>query len=838
MNATRTVKRRSFGRAVRDFALRVHRDEGGSFGILLLFVIWALVLLIALIWNTQELSSRRLHVQNSADSAALALSKWMSRVTNQESATNMVIAQNASAEILLRSVQPTADSIAQRLTNEERTLRRRMWGNTPSLGELNLPDFEFFEQTLGTGEWAGNNALGAQLVNVLKQIQTETQSAVQQMGSLLSPQQITNIQTRTLDPIPLNIQRIEYLEHTWIEGSAPTNGWQDPPEWNGQRGLRAILGGWIQDLRSRYQTTLDAIPMQWAIWQQFVDQTNPAMATDPASLAERRNEIHQYQLEFADTVAQAAQEQAEKLSKLYKTNITIANPFTGSAGSEGSGSLTGNTTGARVEAPVAGANTVESMDHTDSIRIKYPDAAERRFGTTDPRIVVDPINVHVDFAALWHPGAQTQRNGHNYGMGGGEWGAIACAPLARYINDRVSRDELDLANMLAQIDNIRQGIRGRVYPPSQYPSPIAQLQMQQGSATTTPPSQVSLQPQQLAQIPKPAGLPPELSAMVDNINSMIQQYNQKAQQYVSAISQMNTANGQLLTNLAQQTRDELNTTTQNFAEQTWRDIVNRFRASVLKTMGELKEFMVLKPYKLDHIPDWAKQGMQQSAYQLVYNDLYNRHIDGMIQRVFNDLQNDFRAQGMDAGQAAQQANAQAPGIARSVTAELAARIATDVSQEWIERPWPYEITPPEKSGDENSSGWLNVDRPKYFTLLAGATNTAAIRPDYSLQSMMGEGPRTLALFAQAEAFNWMEYNATYGKGDSYNQVTSYGHNVYGGSPTPWRLSTIGGWTWEGRLAVSDQLPPALELNPDFKAQFTEAGVPGIDAESLKSLIMH
>ena len=64
------------------------------------------------------------------------------------------------------------------------------------------------------------------------------------------------------------------------------------------------------------------------------------------------------------------------------------------------------------------------------------------------------------------------------------------------------------------------------------------------------------------------------------------------------------------------------------------------------------------------------------------------------------------------------------------------------------------------------------------------------------------------------------------------------HNVVSGSPAPWRLSTIGGWSWQPRLAVSDQLPPALDLNPEFQLQFEAGGVPGIDPDALKSLIMH
>jgi len=101
--------------------LHVHRDEGGNFGIFLLLIIWALLLLIAMVWNTAEASTRRAHIQNASDTSAHAFATWMIRVTNQEAATNMAMSENASAENLLRSVQPTTDQIAARSPPRKKT---------------------------------------------------------------------------------------------------------------------------------------------------------------------------------------------------------------------------------------------------------------------------------------------------------------------------------------------------------------------------------------------------------------------------------------------------------------------------------------------------------------------------------------------------------------------------------------------------------------------------------------------------------------------------------------------------------------------------------------------
>src|SRR5436305_7505072 len=108
---------------------RLHADDRGNLGILLLLVLWALVALIGLVWNTGEYATRRRVVQTAADSAAHAGNLWTGRTTNLTAATNMVMAQNGSAEVILRSVTPTAQAIQNRFDSERKRATQLEQGN-------------------------------------------------------------------------------------------------------------------------------------------------------------------------------------------------------------------------------------------------------------------------------------------------------------------------------------------------------------------------------------------------------------------------------------------------------------------------------------------------------------------------------------------------------------------------------------------------------------------------------------------------------------------------------------------------------------------------------------
>src|ERR1700691_4813730 len=98
---------------------RLHTDDRGNLGVLLLMTVWALVGLLGLVWNSGEYATRKRQVQAAADSAAQAGDLWVSRTTNATASTTLLMSENGSAEVILRSVTPTAQAIQSRITSEQ-----------------------------------------------------------------------------------------------------------------------------------------------------------------------------------------------------------------------------------------------------------------------------------------------------------------------------------------------------------------------------------------------------------------------------------------------------------------------------------------------------------------------------------------------------------------------------------------------------------------------------------------------------------------------------------------------------------------------------------------------
>ncbi len=106
--------------------LRLHRDDRGNLGILLLLTIWALIGLIGMVWNTSEYATRRQHVQNAVDTSAHSAVEWTSRTTNLLAASNVLMGENASAEIILRAIPPTISGLRSRLNREAQMIAQAL----------------------------------------------------------------------------------------------------------------------------------------------------------------------------------------------------------------------------------------------------------------------------------------------------------------------------------------------------------------------------------------------------------------------------------------------------------------------------------------------------------------------------------------------------------------------------------------------------------------------------------------------------------------------------------------------------------------------------------------
>jgi len=109
---------------LRGVMARIHRDDRGAISVLVLLMIWCLVALIAMIWNTAEQATRRQQLQTAADSMAHAGATIMARALNETAAQNMIICQDASAEVIYSAITPTKDAINARFV-KERTIQAK-----------------------------------------------------------------------------------------------------------------------------------------------------------------------------------------------------------------------------------------------------------------------------------------------------------------------------------------------------------------------------------------------------------------------------------------------------------------------------------------------------------------------------------------------------------------------------------------------------------------------------------------------------------------------------------------------------------------------------------------
>ncbi len=112
--------------ALRKTLLQLHHDDRGNIGVLLLMVMWALLGLMAMVWNTGDLASRRQNIQTAADSSAHAGALWPARTLNAMSASNMVITENASANSVYNAVPIVYANLKSRFDQEEARAKKLM----------------------------------------------------------------------------------------------------------------------------------------------------------------------------------------------------------------------------------------------------------------------------------------------------------------------------------------------------------------------------------------------------------------------------------------------------------------------------------------------------------------------------------------------------------------------------------------------------------------------------------------------------------------------------------------------------------------------------------------
>jgi hypothetical protein len=134
-------------------------------------------------------------------------------------------------------------------------------------------------------------------------------------------------------------------------------------------------------------------------------------------------------------------------------------------------------------------------------------------------------------------------------------------------------------------------------------------------------------------------------------------------------------------------------------------------------------------------------------------------------------------------------------------------------------------------------GIPKADRQNFFSTVVVAEDQKP--PQSLLTSIFGQSAPLVA-YAQGEAFNWMEFNSSYGGNDQFDSPSNIPYYNFGliGSPRGWRVCSDGGWSWQPRLSLSDNLPKALELNPELQDVLQKAGITTTDGATLDEINLH
>lgn len=776
------------------FIRRLHADCRGNIAILFLLIVFCLMSLIGLVWNTSEMATRHQALQTAADTSAHAAATWISRCTNLVAAQNMVICQNSSAEVMWRSIPPADAAVRTRLEREEADVTAMLSGGDPQY-----------------------ESLRSRMLDALRQVDNEyaiANSALQSARTLSSqvfadPQQGDALR----DSIRQAGEVLEWVSDTYVSGN-PAAGQPGPPGPAGE-GLRDLAALWNSppDLTIFLSAIVASLEQQLVALGDFELRTAPAVAQDvPGQVAAHNAQVFATQQQMVAQITPTISDQLAEQGDFYGVRLTIADTGRG-AQPDGP---------AQLPPPVVRADdpSIAPEPHFDSLRGEMID--------------IDAINVHTDAATITWPNTESQsviiasrtiNFAVNCNLPGG-WGHMYGAPLKRYFQQRVWNDQQELATHMQRIDDLRRHLaeelrRLRALPTNDNIAPLPATHRDSISNSSVP---------VLPRLVAPADATDELRAQVTL-------YNEHAAAYTGAVRNL----AGLLRSWAQY----YDRFTIPFAVEVWHGRVSQFRDVVLRQMGMRKEFMVLATYRLRTIPDWARPGMFTSAELSIRDRIISQNIGPVGVSILNALVAAHPSglgggfldpAGRDAVLSARY-SAQASQAALDAIGVVAARVAPIIAAEWVSRPWPYEITPPDDPVPP-SSGIGRNDRQTYFTLLTAARPSTDTAPRLVFPRLTQTQTPELLTHAQAETFNWMEFNPAYGGGELFDQVSADPNVHFVGCPLPWRVSTVGGWNWHSRLAVADALSPSIAANPELKTYFTEGGVTQNDPEAIKTLTLH
>ena len=478
---------------------------------------------------------------------------------------------------------------------------------------------------------------------------------------------------------------MNWVTNTYVNGQAPVNGGAPcPPRPSGPQRRRPrpdhhplatnrSVNDAILDYIINYIKTTEA-----PFLTQFEARTQPATSQDVAGqMTGHEQEVYNNELAMAAALPDTIEQQRAQLADFYNMDITLAT-LPNSPGSSGP---------AGVQAPLLPADAVPPVNnYTDSIRQAYPEAAAQ--AGLPLTFDIDPISPHTGDAILWHPNvalvvdpatrAQYPGLAPSYTLQctiPGGWGHNWAAPLEQYFYGRVNNDQVAINNAnMVPLDNSRTGplataIRQMLGFPTNA-SDIAPLPPQIPDDQPDP----TIQPPPVPPVYRQVRVMPVLTAPPAanaDYRSQLTLYNQHSAAFLGDV---NALRGTLESYIVYYNRF-----TQAFAQAAWYGNVSAARQTVVQNLGTDKQFMVLATYGLRQVPDWARDGLFDSV-QITAEDYLVR--TNMLPVINNIL----RSNAVSYAVAAQ--------IADSVIRPEAHNVALEIAAEYVNRPWPYEITPP------------------------------------------------------------------------------------------------------------------------------------------------
>jgi Putative Flp pilus-assembly TadE/G-like len=560
-------------RRIRQF----HQNTDGAMSVLTLLTIWCLVALIGMVWNTAEYAVQRQKLQNSVDSAAYSVATWKARTYNQVTAQNMLIAQDASADIVFRAAGDTQNSIEGELTAELKYL-----------------------QAIEDGQKQLRSRLPGLLNNINTQYQLLT-SALSLVQSDISDGTLTFPDQTTATIYKNQVRQAAYAA-SWVQST-----YVPQLDALAQEAMDTTITEAMLEEARQYIGDPIARPSgtEYGYLQAFEDQIGGAPTNTPELMEQHEEALYQDEQDLVTGFIATRNAQVANIASFYNTNPTgfifVVDPDSGPL------------------QVLRQSDQVQSIEEwTDQIRVNHPELLR------DPDVRLDPINPNTKDngdSDIVYPQIIVYINGKpatiNSNTPGG-WGHCWAFPIERYLSTRVSEDANGLLIFMTPIDQLRKQL-------------AQQWAKELGLILNVPPLPGSIpdpQPDPITKRPTTIPILPNLTATGETGGKTDADfaYRRASGAYLAAIRQ--------LINALTQYQGLFNRFTAPYAVPTWYGNLSKERMQVADELGTAaaqpgttRGFMVLPTYQMYPIPtSWgARSGMQSSLHDAIGWQIYRNN---------------------------------------------------------------------------------------------------------------------------------------------------------------------------------------------------------------------